>query len=47
MQLCDYVIGERVEVRITIMKKGETNWFWIHHIDEKSSELLDPSNGQN
>ena len=36
---------ELVEVRITVMKKIETNWFWIHHIDEKSSELLDPSNG--
>lgn len=36
---------ELVEVRITVMKKIETNWFWIHHIDEKSSELLDPPNG--
>lgn len=37
--------GEIVGVRISVMKKIESNWFWIHHIDEKekSSKLLDPS----
>ena len=25
---------EIVRIRISIMKKVESNWFWIHHIDE-------------
>ena len=36
---------ELVDIRISIMKRIESNWFWIHHIDEKekSPKLLDPS----
>ena len=36
---------EMVDVRISIMKRIDSNWFWIHHIDEKekSPKLLDPS----
>ena len=36
---------ELVDIRISIMKRVESNWFWIHHIDEKrkSPKLLDPS----
>lgn len=26
--------GELVEIRISIMKRIDSNWFWIHHIDE-------------
>lgn len=35
-------------VRISVKKKIASNIFWMHNIDErKSSELLDPSVGQN
>lgn len=36
---------EVLEIRISIMKRIDSNWFWIHHIDEKekSSKLLDPT----
>ena len=36
---------ELVDIRISIMKRIDSNWFWIHHIDEKekSPKLLDPS----
>lgn len=35
-------------VRISVKKKIASNIFWMHNIDErKSSELLDPSIGQN
>ena len=36
---------ELVDIRISIMKRIDSNWFWIHHVDEKekSSKLLDPS----
>ncbi len=27
--------GEMVDVRISVMKRIDCNWFWIHHIDEK------------
>lgn len=38
-------ISEIVDVRVSVMKRIDSNWFWIHHIDEKekSSKLLDPS----
>ena len=37
--------NELVDVRISVMKRIDSNWFWIHHIDEKekSPKLLDPS----
>ena len=37
--------SEIVDVRISVMKRIDSNWFWIHHIDEKekSPKLLDPS----
>ena len=37
--------GDLIVIRISIMKRIDSNWFWIHHIDEreKSSKLLDPS----
>ena len=37
--------GKMVDVRISVMKRIDSNWFWIHHIDEKekSPKLLDPS----
>ena len=37
--------GAIVDVRISVMKRIDSNWFWIHHIDEKekSPKLLDPS----
>ena len=37
--------GVMVDVRISVMKRIDSNWFWIHHIDEKekSPKLLDPS----
>ena len=36
---------ELVDIRISVMKRVDSNWFWIHHIDEKekSPKLLDPS----
>ena len=36
--------GIRVDVRVSVMKRIDSNWFWIHHIDEKekSPKLLDP-----
>ena len=36
---------ELIDIRISIMKRIDSNWFWIHHVDEKekSSKLLDPS----
>lgn len=39
------VDGVIVDVRISVMKRIDSNWFWIHHIDEKekSPKLLDPS----
>ena len=37
--------NEIVDVRISVMKRIDSIWFWIHHIDEKekSPKLLDPS----
>ena len=31
--------GEVVVIRISIMKRVDSNWFWIHHIDEKKKVL--------
>lgn len=46
---CNVLIEEEeYYVRISVKKKISSNIFWIHNIDErKSSELLDPSKGQN
>lgn len=30
---------ELVEIRISIMKRIDSNWFWIHHIDESKKVL--------
>lgn len=46
---CNVLIDkEEYYVRISVKKKISSNIFWMHNIDErKSSELLDPSKGQN
>lgn len=46
---CNVLIDEEeYYVRVSVKKKIASNIFWIHNIDErKSSELLDPSKGQN
>ena len=31
--------GELIDIRISIMKRIDSNWFWIHHIDEKEKVL--------